>query len=148
MAGSVLFVTGGRAWLGALVPQDVPGRSAIAASFLGVGFSPAPDRGGVYMIRMGLALVDSFCSMCVACGRSWLGALVPQDVPGRSAIAASFLGVGLSPVSVRGGGFYRIRIGLALVFIGFALYCVRRRRSVVIGGVGPTRRAWAVGHCG
>ena len=28
------------------------------------------------------------------------------------------------------------------------LRAIRHRRSGVVGGVGPTRRAWAVGHCG
>ena len=111
----MFVVTGGWACVGALVPRDVPGRSAIAASFLGVGFSPAPGRGGGYMNRIGLALVDNLCTMCFAGGRSWLGALVPRDVPGRSAIAASFLGVGFSPASVRGGVGYIFRTGLALV---------------------------------
>ena len=73
VAGCVLFVTGGRAWLGALVPRDVPGRSAIAASFLGVGFSPASVRGGVgYMFRTGLALVDNLRTMHIAKDGGWV----------------------------------------------------------------------------
>ena len=63
----VFVVTGGWACVGALVPRDVPGRSAIAASFLGVGFSPASVRGGVgYMFRTGLALVDNLCELNIA----------------------------------------------------------------------------------